>query len=300
MFCKKQSSLGFLRNIKTDESSHMNDYFSVMLSFVKDAGVIALQHIEEGASDLKPDFSVITEADRLISRLAHDRLAPFLKTAQHVLIDEEDPRKGDFLDQSLLERTPFIWSVDPIDATRAFANRMPHYGISIGLIKSCRPWMGAVYFPSLKELFYCDGDQAYFVQNAFTAAEKRTKIVPIDEQITNRSVFIATDGILTHFQWEEQECRIMIFSAAVCEFCWPTIGRGCGSLSMVHLWDFAGSWPIFEKAGLQLRAFEDGRLLDKLEAGLFHKEGSPWRLKDYYVLSSEKNYHLLRARLRRK
>ena len=278
----------------------MNDYFSVILSFVKDAGIIALQHIEEGRSDLKPDMSVITEADRAISRLAHERLVEFLKTSQHLLIDEEDPRKAEFLDQGLLQKTPFIWSVDPIDATRAFANRMPHYGISIGLIKDLKPWLGAVYFPSLKELFYCDGDQAYFIRNVFTSSETRMRIVPIDEEITNRSVFIATDDILTRFHWEERECRIMIFSAAVCEFCWPAIGRGCGSLSMVHLWDFAGSWPIFEKAGLQLRSFNDGRLLDKLDAGLFHKQGVPWRLKDYYILSSEKNYHPLRTRLRRK
>ncbi|MBF0123021.1 MAG: hypothetical protein HQL21_06415 [Candidatus Omnitrophica bacterium] len=278
----------------------MNDYLSVMLSFVKDAGVIALKHIEEGRSDLKPDASVITDADRLISQLAHERLAPYLKSSQHLLIDEEDPRKTDFLDQSLLERTPFLWSVDPIDATRSFANRMPHYGISIGLIKDLRPWLGAVYFPSLKELFYCDGVAAYFIRNAFTSGEIKTEIVPIDEQITSRSVFIATDEILSHFHWEERECRIMIFSAAVCEFCWPTIGRGCGSLSMVHLWDFAGSWPIFEKAGLKLRAFEDGRVLDKIDAGLFHKEASSWRLKDYYILSSETNYCSLRARLRRK
>lgn len=278
----------------------MTDYCSVLLSFVREAGDIALSHIDARSSDLKPDASVITEADRAISRLSHERLAPFLKTSRHLLIDEEDPRRADFLDQGLLEKTPFLWSVDPIDATRAFANRMPHYGVSIGLMKDLRPWMGAVYFPSLQELFYCDGDEAYFVQRAFTALERKTRIVPFDEQITSRSVFIGTDEILRLFEWHEQDCRVMIFSAAVCEFCWPAIGRGCGSLSMVHLWDFAGSWPIFEKAGLKMRSFEDGRVLDRLHAGLFHREGAPWRLKDYYILSSEKNYEPLRSRLRRR
>jgi hypothetical protein len=67
---------------------------------------------------------------------------------------------------------------------------------------------------------------------------------------------------------------------------------------MVHLWDFVGSWAIFEKAGLKLRTFKDGRVLDKIEAGLFHKDdGSPWRLREFYILSSEQNYPQLRKLL---
>lgn len=270
-----------------------------MFSLVKEAGGIALHHMQEGGYDFKPDSSVITAADLEISRLAHKRLKPFLDASDHVLIDEEDPRKEDYLDQAFLEKTPFLWSLDPIDATRAFANGMPHYGISIGLIKALRPWLGVVYFPSLEELFYCDGQEAYFVRRAFTKEETRSRIKPIDEKISNRSVFIATDDILTDFEWQQRDCRAMIFSAAVCEFCWPAIGRGCGSLSMVHLWDFAGSWPIFEKAGLRLRAFDDGRVLERINVELFHRQGSPWRLKDYYILSSERNYPLLKERLRR-
>ena len=71
-----------------------------------------------------------------------------------------------------------IWAVDPIDGTRLYANRMPLFGISIGLIKDLKPWLGAVYFPMLKELFYCDGTEAYFVQDAFGAQELKTRIVP--------------------------------------------------------------------------------------------------------------------------
>ncbi|NLE65620.1 MAG: inositol monophosphatase family protein [Elusimicrobia bacterium] len=277
-----------------------NNYFNIMLSLVRDGGEIALRLIDERRSDLKADSSVITEADRSISRLTQERLRDLIATGDHVLIDEEDPRRGDYLDEAFLQKTRFVWSVDPIDATRAYANRMPQYGISLGLMKDRKPWMGVVYFPSLGELFCCDGRGAFFVQKAFTDHERKTPIVPIDEVITSRSVFIATDEILTRFEWTERECRAMVFSAAVCEFCWPAIGRGCGSLSSVHLWDFAGSWPIFERAGLKLRSFEDGHVLDRLEAGLFRKNDAPWRLKDFYILSSERNYPVLKGLIKRK
>ena len=275
----------------------MNGYIDLMLLLARDAGRIALEFIDKSDSSLKPDASVITKADCLVSLLAHERLAHLLATKEHILVDEEDPEKTAFLDQELLDQTPFLWSIDPIDGTRAYANRMPHYGVSIGLLKDLKPWMGVVYFPSLAELFYCDGEEAFFVKNAFTDHEVKEKIKEIDEEITSRSVFIATDDILSCFNWVSAKCHAMILAAAVCEFCWPVIGRGCGSLSRVHLWDMAGAWPIFEKAGLKMRSFSTGDPLEKISASLFEKDGSPWRFKEYYILSSARNYPVLRSLL---
>jgi myo-inositol-1(or 4)-monophosphatase len=276
----------------------MSDYFPTMLDFVQDAGEIALKSINKGSSDIKPDGSVITEADKAISALAHARLATFLQSGEHVLIDEEDPRKGEYLSEEIFRKTPYLWAVDPIDATRAYANRMPHFGVSIGLLRELRPWLGIVYFPFLRELFTCDGENAFFIQNAFSTNEVRTRIIPIDEEITNRSVFIATDGVLTGFEWKSTDCRAMIFASAVCEFCWPAIGRGCGSLSKVNLWDMAGAWPVFRKAGLEMRSFQTGQSLERIDVDLFHTQGAAtWRFKDHYILSSARNFPILRSKL---
>ncbi|MFH0754828.1 MAG: inositol monophosphatase family protein [Candidatus Omnitrophota bacterium] len=271
-------------------------YLKVMLSLVKEAGEVALRLMDNSSPELKPDASVITKADKAISALAHQKLKSFIATGRHVLIDEEDPKKSGYQDDAFLDKTPFVWAIDPIDGTRAYANRMSHYGISLGLIKERMPWMGAVYFPSLQELFYCDGDKAYFIKDVFSWQEKRALITPRDEDISSRSVFITSDEIGEKFLWKSSDCRLMVFASAVSEFCWPTIGRGCGSLSRVHLWDFAGAWPIVEKAGLQFRHIDTGKVLDRLEAGLFHQDPS-WKLKDYYILSSERNFKPMRDRI---
>jgi fructose-1,6-bisphosphatase/inositol monophosphatase family enzyme len=246
--------------------------------------------------ELKADTSVITEADRAISALAQQRLKALIATGQHVLIDEEDPRKSDYFDEAFLDRTPYVWSIDPIDGTRVYANHMPHYGVSIGLIKERKPYLGAVYFPTLKELFYCDGVNAYLVKNAFCWNAERMLIKPVDEQLSSRSVFILSDEMGEDFAWRSSDCRYLVLSSAVTEFCWPAAGRACGSLSRVHLWDFAGSWPIVEKAGLKFRNVKTGQPLDRLEISAFQRT-PPWKLKDYYILSSERNYPLLRQRL---
>ena len=272
----------------------MDDPLQVMLSLVREGGVIALDLIDKSRPELKADHSVITDADRRISALAHERLAPYLATPEYLLVDEEDASPTKNFDRIFRERTPFVWSIDPIDGTRAYANRMPQFGISVGLLKDLKPWLGAVYFPALKELFYCDGTDAFFVQVPFTADERRTKIVPVDEVITDRSVMIVTDELPRLFEWKSSDCRLMMFSTAVCELCWPLIGRGCGSLSRVHLWDMAGSWPLFEKAGMKLFCMETGQPLEKLAAGVFEKD---WRLKGHHILSSSRNFPILRDKI---
>ena len=274
----------------------MADHLNILLSIVREAGDIALRLMGNSHPELKPDASVITMADRAISALAHKKLGALLATGQHALVDEEDPARADYLDEAFLERTPYIWSIDPVDGTRAYANHMPHYGISLGLIKQRRPWLGAVYFPSLDELFYCDGSRAYLVEGAFRFGAKRTRITPVDEVLSNRSVFILSDEIGDDFFWRSPDCRFMVLASAVTEFCWPAAGRSCGSLSKVHLWDLAGSWPIVEKAGLAFRSVRTGKVLDRLEAGLFEKDPA-WKLKEYYILSSERNFPLVRERI---
>lgn len=273
------------------------EYLRVMMDLVRDGGVIARDLISSSDPRLKADASVVTEADYRISALAAKRLEPFLNSGRHVLVDEEDPRCAAFLNESFLNEHPFVWSIDPIDATRAYSNGIPYYGISLGLLKDRKPWLGVVYFPSLNELFFCDGNEAYYVQHPFSGDEVRKKIEPRDDHLTSRSLFIATDEIMDSFSWSKKDCRVVVLAAAVCEFCWPSIGRASGSVSRVHLWDLAGSWPIFQRAGLQLRSLATGEVLDQLKVSAFEAEKTPWRLKDYYILSSEKNYPLFKERL---
>src|ERR1700690_2803518 len=124
-------------------------YLERMLSFVREAGGIALDLIENSDPGLKKDHSIITLADRAISKLARDKLSDFLQNPQHILIDEEDPKAIEYMDQKRLDETPFIWALDPIDGTRLYANRIPLFGISLGLIKDLKPWLGVVYFPMI-------------------------------------------------------------------------------------------------------------------------------------------------------
>jgi fructose-1,6-bisphosphatase/inositol monophosphatase family enzyme len=272
-------------------------YIERMFSFVREAGGIALDLIEHSDPGLKKDLSVITLADKAISKLARERLAEFLQKPGHILIDEEDPNIIKYPNQKSLDGSSFIWALDPIDGTRLYANHMPLFGISLGLIKDLKPWLGVVYFPMLNELFYCDGTEAYFVQDAFSSHERKTRIVPVDEDLSARSIFFCNDTFFNRFFWKEKDFHIMIHACAVVNLCWPAIGRGVGCFARCHLWDFAGSWPIFRRAGMDLRRISDGKVMDTLEVDLFAHDPVAWHMKEYYLVSSARNYSLILSKI---
>ena len=274
-------------------------YIDRMLSFVREAGDIALDLMNNSDPGLKKDQTVITRADRAVSKLAREKLRDFLQSPGHMLVDEEEAGSVDYPDQERLDQTPFIWALDPIDGTRLYANRMPLFGISIGLIKDLKPWLGVVYFPKLKELFYCDGQEAYFVQDAFAPQERKIRIAPLDEEISARSLFFCNDTFFEKFYWNDKDFHIMIHACAVVNLCWPSVGRGMGCFLRCHLWDFAGSWPIIRRAGLDFRRITDGMVLDKVEAGLFHREPR-WHMKEYYLISSQRNFNQILSKIGRR
>jgi fructose-1,6-bisphosphatase/inositol monophosphatase family enzyme len=274
------------------------EYLSRMKHIAFMGGKIALELILSSNHCLKPDKSVLTKADVEISNLSHRVISDLLKTSDHILIDEEDIENTKYLNKSYLEATSFIWVLDPIDGTRAFSNRMPNFGISIGLLKDLKPWLGMVYFPMFCELFYSDGKNSFFVQKAFTKSEKKVVITPIDQQITRQSIFICNDSFSEKFDWNFSDCQLMSPLCAVLSLCWPAIDRGCGAFFGAKIWDFAGSWPIFLSAGLGLRSYQTGEEIRKLDIELFARwSEEPWKLKKYYILSSERNFPLLREKI---
>ncbi|MBL8012259.1 MAG: hypothetical protein JNN05_00285 [Candidatus Omnitrophica bacterium] len=274
------------------------DYLDLMLRFVRLGGDIAIKNIDKSHPCLKSDKTIVTDTDRAVSRLAHKMLKPILAQADHILIDEEDPASIQYLDQTRLSQSKYIWSVDPIDGTRLYANAVPTFGISIGLLRDLKPWMGVVYFPVLNELFFCDGKKSYFVQHAFSKKAKKKLITPIDQTISSQTIFFCNDTFFRKFAFDDPQFHVMIQACAVVNLLWPTVGRGCGCFLRSSLWDFAGCWPSIHSAGLELRRVRDGKRLNQLDLDLFKTEVKPCELKEHFLLSSSRNFKVISSKIR--
>lgn len=91
----------------------------------------------EGKTDLSP----VTIADRKAEQVLR------------VLIAKERPDDGVIGEEFGAERpeSPFVWIIDPIDGTRAFAAGKPLFGTLIALLHDGVPILGVIDQPILKE-----------------------------------------------------------------------------------------------------------------------------------------------------
>jgi len=272
-----------------------NKYLQRMIKLALAGGKLSLAMMQNSKPSLKPDKSVLTLADTAVSKLIREGLADFLKDKDNILIDEEDKHSNDHFDQRKLEKISYIFVADPIDGTRNFANRLPLYGVSLGLLKDLKPWLSVIYAPALDEMFYSDGKRSYYVRYASTQKPKKALIKPVDQKITRQSVYFGSDGFFKTFEWDFSLCQIMLPSCAVLDLCWPAVGKGVGSFFNANLWDFAGAWPIIKAAGLDLRHLKTGKILDRVNTELYIGEGDrTWKLKDFYIMSSARNFPIIR------
>lgn len=86
----------------------------------------------------KADSSPVTEADLASDRLIRQGLRTNFPS--HAVLTEENGLDGD-------PNSEFIWLIDPLDGTKAFAKGIPGFCVMIGLLRSGRPHLGVVVDP---------------------------------------------------------------------------------------------------------------------------------------------------------
>ncbi len=113
---------------------------------VREAGGIALDFFRKGARRWsKADSSPVTEGDIAVDRFLNARLPGLLPGSGW--LSEEIADTPDRLERR------YVWVVDPIDGTRAFAEGVPMWVVSVALVKDGRPVLAAIFNPVAEEYF---------------------------------------------------------------------------------------------------------------------------------------------------
>lgn len=97
--------------------------------------------------ELKEDASPVTAADRGAERLLRDLIGR--RYPDHGILGEEYGAQN--------TDAEFVWVLDPIDGTKAFAAACPLFGTLIALLHQGRPILGAIHQPVLRQLMIGDG-----------------------------------------------------------------------------------------------------------------------------------------------
>lgn len=113
-----------------------------------EAGEIIMKYFKQDVGySLKNDNSFVTQADIEANDFIVNSLIKL--NLNFPIISEEEE-----FSRIKLQNGENFWLVDPLDGTSNFVNRSEDFTVNIALIKDNKPYVGVVYVPAKKQLFY--------------------------------------------------------------------------------------------------------------------------------------------------
>lgn len=266
--------------------------FETIKQYVLESGTLAQELQSVAQAELKDDDSYVTQVDTQLSNLAFQRFGELLP--ENRIISEE---RLDYFDEFAQSSDVFV-VIDPIDGTRNFFHQIPIYGISVGVFKDKKPWMGVVGFPGLNEIFSFDSNVVEFGKGVWSSSDQDKKTISLEAhtldrvQLNKNQTMLITNSFSRNHRWSYDVCTWMQTGCAAANACWPVLGRGIGTIMTDHVWDFAGGWPMLQALGFELRGAFSGQLMDSFSLDWF--DSKTLLLKEPVIASLPRFYDQLK------
>jgi myo-inositol-1(or 4)-monophosphatase len=161
-----------------------------------------------------------------------------------------------------------VWVVDPLDGTTNFLHGIPHFAISIGLVRDGEPIAGVVYQPLTDEMFWAEKGNGSFVNEHRLRVSARRKM---DEAVI--ATGIPHQGRPEHPRFLRQLPAVMAatsgvrrFGSAALDLAYVAAGRYEGFWEMgLKPWDIAAGIILVKEAGGYVSEINGGH--DMLQSG---------------------------------
>ncbi|MGM0874793.1 MAG: inositol monophosphatase family protein [Bacillota bacterium] len=123
------------------------------IKYAKQAGRLIADRLEnKGKIEQKKNASdLVTEVDKLSEELLRGKIQA--DYPEHWLISEEDCGQANPYKAFKNNQSGYGWIIDPIDGTTNFIHGIPHFSVSIGIVKDGEPVIGVVFNPITDELY---------------------------------------------------------------------------------------------------------------------------------------------------
>ncbi len=195
-------------------------------------------------------FDPVTEADKaaelVLRELIHGRYR------EHGICGEEfgvDAGNG------------LTWVIDPIDGTRAFMSGMLHWGLLLGLFDGERPIVGVMYQPYTEELWWGDGQSAWFRRGDASRVLRVRSCAGLEDAVlatTSPRLFERSED-LAGFHRLESIVKLTRFGGDC--YLYGMLAMGCidlGTDAGLKPYDIQGLVPIIEGAGGVVTTYAGG------------------------------------------
>jgi myo-inositol-1(or 4)-monophosphatase len=213
--------------------------------WARTGGDIARSYFNSVTGKRKPDQTLVSQADVEIEEFLRDRIRDHYP--DHGVIGEE--QGGDNTDRE------FVWSLDPLDGTEAFLVGLPIWGVSIGILRHGRPYLGVIYLPMTDGCYWNDLDGRAYRNGKTIRTSQATRMEAKDWLAVPSNAHLSYDIIFPN--------KTRSLGSIVAHFCYVARGDTAGSLiGYPHLWDIAAGMAILQAAGGITVTLPDGEALD--------------------------------------
>ncbi|MEC7895728.1 MAG: 3'(2'),5'-bisphosphate nucleotidase CysQ [Bacteroidota bacterium] len=131
----------------------------------------------------KTDNSPLTLADKK----SHDTIVSMLKKTETHIISEE----SESIDYQIRKKWKEYWLIDPLDGTKEFIKKNGEFTVNIALIKNNSPFIGIVYCPVKKILYWNDSNKNVFKKIIGKEKKQLNKRKKIDQVKKNLRVIVS-------------------------------------------------------------------------------------------------------------
>ena len=154
-------------------STRWADELAFATDIARRAGAVLIDSYERLEQvDYKSKRDVVTNADYASERLVIDAIRERYP-GDAILAEESGEHAGVLRDDGT--HNGRLWVIDPLDGTVNYANGIPYYCVSIGLVVDDRPSVGVIFDPARDDLYDAVADgPARMDTHAITASGKET------------------------------------------------------------------------------------------------------------------------------
>ncbi len=201
-------------------------------TWARECGAYAHSQFNRVVGRRKADRSYVTDVDEEVERMLVARLAE--RYPAFGIVGEERERSAG--------QKEYVWAIDPIDGTASFVYGLPIWGVSIGLLRRGRPYLGVFYMPVVDELYWnVPGEGAYLNGEPIRA---------IAEHSWDGEDWISVPSNAHRRYAIDYRGKTRSLGSVVADMCYTARGSALGSLvGRCSIWDVTGGLAIAEAAG---------------------------------------------------
>lgn len=233
------------------------------ITAAREAGRLQLQAFQERSSlriSTKSAGDFVTEVDKQCEQIIVETLSRAYPT--HGFIGEESGNSGK-------SDAQYVWVIDPLDGTTNFIHGIPHFAVSIALLKDGVPTQAVVYDPCKNEIFTATKGSGATQDRKRIRVSTQTRL--INSLVATGFPFREDDDYAGYLksmqQMMEATSGLRRMGSAALDLCWVANGRFDGYWERgIKIWDIAAGALIALEAGALVSDYSgESTFLDKCE-----------------------------------